>query len=399
MDAAPGLAVLMRVLLVADVSAEQVVGGAERMLDRHVRALAAEHEVTVLSRQPRPDAPLEITVAGGVTEHRLPFSGDRGARGLWELVRGARDWWRRHRHDFDVVVAEQPFAMWALWRAGCRLPRVQVCYAFAYEEYATRHGLDWGWKHQLIGIGMRRIEGELYATAKRLFVLSDYSRRRLAEAFPDVIRPVDVAWAGTEIRPLYDEASRAAARQDLGWDGPVVVSLRNLVPRQGLDMLVQAAAILRHDLPELRWCVIGDGPLREGLAWLARQLSVEDIVEFTGFLPEAEVKRRLEAADAFMLPTRALEGFGLVTVEANERGLPVAATPAGANPEVAGASPDNVVAEAIRPDALADAVRELLGRNEDHMARARRLHAHVRRQFDWARHDALLLQSVTRLRS
>ena len=387
----------MRVLLVADVSAERVLGGAERMLDRHVRALASAHEVTVLSRQPRPDASLTVSVAGGVTEHRLPFSGDRGPRGLWELMRGARAWWRAHRGAFDVVVAEQPFAMWALRRAGCDLPRLQVCYAFAYEEYATRHGLDWGWKHRLVGAGMRRVEGALYASARRLFVLSDYTRRRLAEAFPDVTRPVDVAWAGVEARPLASEAARAEARRELGWEGPVVVSLRNLVPRQGLDMLVQAAAILRHDMPELRWCVMGEGPLREGLEWLARQLKVDDIVEFPGFLPEEEVKRRMDAADAFMLPTRALEGFGLVTVEANERGLPVVATPAGANPEVAGASPDNVVAEAISPDALARATRELLMRREDHAARARRLHAQVRREFDWARHDELLLRAVARV--
>jgi len=382
---------------VADVSAERLLGGAERMLIRHLRALSGVHEVTVLTRQPAPDAPLEVALDGGVREFRLPFSGDRGMRGLWELVRGARRWWRARRRDFDVVVAEEPFVMWALWRAGCRLPRLQVCYAFAHEEYATRHGLDWGWRHRLAGAAMARLEGELYATARRLFVLSDYSRRRLAQRYPEVVRPVDVAHGGVDVRPLASEEEREAARRALGWEGPVVVSLRNLVPRQGLDMLVQAAAMLRHDMPGLRWCVMGDGPLREGLAWLARQLGVGDIVEFAGFLPEEEVKRRLDAADAFMLPTRALEGFGLVTVEANERGLPVVGTPAGANPEVVGATPDNIVASAIGPEALAEATCALLARNEDHMARARRLHAHVRRAFAWDRHDALLLRALERV--
>ncbi len=387
---------MMRVLLVADVSAERVVGGAERMLDRHVRALAARHEVTVLSRQPSPDAPLVVTVGGGVREHRLPFSGDRGARGLWELARGARMWWRKRRDAFDVVVAEQPFVMWALWRAGCRLPRLQICHSLAHEEYATRHGLDWNWRHGLAAAAMARLEGGLFESARRVLVISAYTRRKLAERYPSATAPVDVAWGGVELRPLADAAARAAARRELGWEGPVVVSLRNLVPRQGLDMLVQAAAMLRYDMPELRWCVMGDGPLREGLEWLARQLKVDDIVEFTGFLPEEEVKRRMNAADAFMLPTRSLEGFGLVTVEANERGLPVVATPAGANPEVVGSTPDNVVAEAISPEALAEATRVLLSRREDHLARARRLHAHVRREFDWARHDELLLRAVAR---
>ncbi|MDQ7058467.1 MAG: hypothetical protein Q9N62_08520 [Ghiorsea sp.] len=44
-----------RILMVADVSAETVLGGAERMLHHHLRALVdAGHEVTVLTRQPEP---------------------------------------------------------------------------------------------------------------------------------------------------------------------------------------------------------------------------------------------------------------------------------------------------------------------------------------------------------
>ncbi len=351
----------MKILVVADVSAEKVIGGAERMLVCHLDALRrAGYEVAVLSRQPRPDAAMVIELAGGVPEYRLPYSGDRGLFGLRELLRGARAWWSGHVDAFDVVIAEQPFVMWALRHAGCRLPRLQVCHSLAFEEYATRHGLDWNLQHRFVTAAMRRLETGVYTSAERLLVLSEHMRRRLLACFQLHPERIAVVPAGVEPPSLLPDAEIQRLRRSLGWSGPVVVTLRNLVPRTGVDMLVQAAAILRHDCPDVRWCVMGAGPLLEPLRWLAAQLHVEEIVEFTGYLPEEEVHLRMQAADAFMLPTRSLEGFGLVTIEAGANGLPVVATPVGANAEVVPRLPYNRLAEVISPEALAMACRELL---------------------------------------
>jgi len=387
----------VRVLLVADVSAEKLLGGAERMLMRHVRALAGICDLTVLTRSPEPDAPTTVEVATGVTECRLPFSGNRGMAGMRQLMRGAKGWWQRHESEFDVVVAEQPFVMWALLRAGCRLPRLQVCHSFAFEEYVTRHGLNSGLKHKMAIAIMKKLERHVYVSAKNFLVLSDYMHHHLTECFQLNSVPIKVASGGVDIPVLVSREERDQMRQQLGWQGPVVVTLRNLVPRTGVDMLVQAAAMLLYDMPDLRWCVMGAGVLSEPLKWLAAQLDVADRIEFTGYLSEDEVANRMWAADAFMLPTRSLEGFGLVTVEANAHGLPVVATPVGANPEVAGASPDNILAEVTTPEALAEATRLLFGRHADHIERAGRLHGHINEHFNWRLHDQAFIASVKSL--
>jgi len=397
MDETKRVVIPVKVLLVADVSAEKLLGGAERMLMRHVCALAEVYELTVLTRQPEPDARATVDVAAGVTEYRLPFSGDRGIAGMRQLISGAKDWWRQHQNKFDVVVAEQPFVMWALLRAGCDLPRLQVCHSFAFEEYATRHGLSSGLKHKMAIAIMKKLERHVYGSAKSFLVLSDYMRRHLTECFQLNSAPTEVASGGVDIPVLVSMGERKQMRQRLGWQGPVVVTLRNLVPRTGVDMLVQAAAMLRYTIPDLRWCVMGAGTLLEPLKWLAEQLDVADRIEFTGYLPEDEVALRMRAADAFMLPTRSLEGFGLVTVEANANGLPVVATPVGANPEVAGSIPDNILADAITPEALAEAVRLLFERHADHIERAGRLHAHINEHFNWQLHDQALIRAVKSL--
>jgi len=388
----------MRVLVVADVSAEKVIGGAERMLVNHVRALLADgHDMTLLTRQLPGSATLQCEIRPGVVEHRLPYSGSRGMAGLRQLQAGAKAWWREHAADFDVVIAEQPFTMWALLRAGCRLPRLQVVHSFAFEEYATRHGLDWSARHWLVSQAMFRLEKNLYHTAQHVLVLSDYMRRRLGECFGLTDTAVSTAVGGVDVADDVDEVMRRRVRETLGWDGPVVVTLRNLVPRTGVDLMVQAAAILRHEMPELHWCVMGEGLMLEPLRELAEVLGVSDCVEFTGYVPEAEVSRRMEAADVFMLPTRSLEGFGLVTVEANANGLPVVATPVGANPEVVTASPYNRLAESVSPQALADAVKDVLSKPVEHGVRAAELRAHCQRHFAWQCHDERFLLHVRAL--
>src|SRR5207249_11624167 len=55
---------------------------------------------------------------------------------------------------------------------------------------------------------------------------------------------------------------------------------------------------------------------------------------FLGFIPDETLPSYYHAADVFVLPTRELEGFGLVTVEALACGTPVLGTPVGATPEV-----------------------------------------------------------------
>lgn len=395
MDAAAGLAVHVRVLLVADVSAEAVHGGAERMLVNHIRAIReAGHTLTLLTRQPHADAALQHDLGEGVIEHRLPFDGNRGMGGLRQLVRGARAWWSRHQDQFDVVVAEQPFTMWALQRAGCRLPRLQVCHSFAHEEYATRYGLEWNLHHQLTAAAMRHLEGGIYRSARSLLVLSGHMQQRLEEVFSIGPERVKVAHGGVRMPPEMSAEARRHAREALGWSGPVVVTLRNLVPRTGVDMLVQAAAMLRHDFPDLRWCVMGAGPLLQPLRELTAWLGIADRIEFPGYLEEDEVIRRMQAADLFMLPTRSLEGFGLVTPEANACGLPVVATPVGANPEVVGTTPYNRLASTISPEALAEAAADLLHKEVKHAERQETLRRHVAGHFDWSFHDGALIRQL-----
>ncbi|MDQ6989020.1 MAG: glycosyltransferase family 4 protein [Mariprofundaceae bacterium] len=386
--------VSLRVLVVADVSAEAVHGGAERMLFHHLRALRdVGMAVTVLTRQPDVEAGLLLALDCGVMEHRLPFSGDKGYAGLRQLKNEAKKWWRAHQYDFDVVVAEQPFVMWALLQAGCALPRLQVVHSFAFEEFETRYGLHISLKHQLVIAAMRRLEQKVYGSANKLLVLSQFMQDRLFNFFSVTMDKSAVVAGAAEPLTGLSLNQREQYRQALAWHTPTIVTLRNLVPRTGVDLLIQVAAIIHNQGLEMRFVIMGDGALKTSMQLMAKALGVADCVEFTGFLPEEEVKKRLLAADIFMVPTRGLEGFGLVTLEANACGTPVLATPIAANKELVPNIVFNQLAACASPLALAEKVISM-GQTQLSTADRQAIVEDAAKQYTWDKHDAGFLQMI-----
>lgn len=129
---------------------------------------------------------------------------------------------------------------------------------------------------------------------------------------------------------------RAAAKAALGWpaDRPVLLCLRRLVARMGLDRLIDAAARLKAEGRAFFLVIAGEGPLASDLQARARRQGVADWIRFAGRVADEGVPLMFGAADAFVLPSAALECFGLIVIEALACGRPVLATPVGAIPEI-----------------------------------------------------------------
>ncbi|MDQ6968615.1 MAG: glycosyltransferase, partial [Mariprofundaceae bacterium] len=245
---------------------------------------------------------------------------------------------------------------------------------------------------------MRKLEASVYKSAQSHLVLSDFMQQRLQNFFNIPAKQTAIAAGGIDGFGLPWE-EREKMRQSI-WgsdaDLPTIVTLRNLVPRTGVDLLVQAAAIVHVDRPDVRWDVMGSGALLEPLKRLRDTLNMHNIIAFSGFLPEKKVQQRLWSADLFMLPTRSLEGFGLVTLEANVLGLPVIATPVGANPDVVSWHPFNRIAEHATPEALAKSVLHYLDTLPSFQER-QKLASETEEHFAWQKHDHALTKAVQAL--
>ncbi len=127
----------------------------------------------------------------------------------------------------------------------------------------------------------------------------------------------------------------AAFRAALGIapDAPLVVAVARLSRQKGLDLLVEAARILRERIPAARVVLVGRGEEERALRDLARSRGLDGTVVFAGFL--ADAAPAFAAADVVAMPSR-WEGFGLVALEAMASGRPVVAADVGGLPEVLG---------------------------------------------------------------
>jgi glycosyltransferase involved in cell wall biosynthesis len=198
------------------------------------------------------------------------------------------------------------------------------------------------WAHQgrvgqfkrCFGLGaLQRIERQALAACARIHTLSEYSRRKVQD-FHGLGARVSVVphWRRPDLERGY---SKAEARQRLGWppDATILFTVRRLGPRYGLDVAIEAVAPLARQ----RRCLLFiacDGPLRTSLEALADSLGIGERVRFTGRLDDSVLALAYQAADLFLLPTRALECFGLIVLEALAFGCPVLSTDAGALPEL-----------------------------------------------------------------
>jgi phosphatidylinositol alpha-1,6-mannosyltransferase len=155
------------------------------------------------------------------------------------------------------------------------------------------------------------------------------------------------------------------ARADLGLPagGPLVVSVSRLVPRKGMDVLVDASVTLAERYPDLTVAIAGRGRDAERLAGRVAETGAP--VRLLGGVSDADLPRLVGAADVFAMLCRnrwlglEQEGFGIVFVEAAAAGV---AQVAGASGGAGEAVEDGVTGVVVRrPTEPGDVARAIAG--------------------------------------
>jgi len=332
----------VRVLAVSDVSALALEGGAERVLWEASSRLAARgHDVRILSRAPA-DVPPRRLRRGRIDV--VEFASSR--RSLLGFLRGAVQEARRAAApllaETDVLHLHQPLSGYGVLTSarGRRLPSLYTFHSPAPLEYRSRRRMT---AHHLGGaaglagtLTLWAIERACLRRATRIHVLSDFSAALLWKLYRIPAERLVKIPGGADLARFRPAGDRRHVRVELGLplDRPLLFTVRNLEARMGLDTLLAAMAIIARRMPEAHLLIGGAGSLRPALEARVDALGLDKHVTFLGFVPDAELPRYYQAADLFVLPTRALEGFGLVTVEALACGTPVLGTRVGATPEL-----------------------------------------------------------------
>jgi glycosyltransferase involved in cell wall biosynthesis len=382
----------MRVVLAATSTLPDRMGGSERVIWELARGLVARGHAPLIVA-PRPAGQPLQSVHDGITVRRYDDPWHSFATLYAPSVLLARAALRRALRDWraDVVHAHHGISgLGAAW-AGAR-PRCYTFYGPWHMEFlaevTTRPEMPaWRrWTRPLWAPAKaalaRRIEGAAVRASARPVVLSHYSARQLEAVHGVAVTRPAIVPAGVDLARFRPAAARTATRQALGLPagGPLVFTVRRLVPRMGLEALLEALVAL----PGARTVIGGTGWLGPRLHARARALDLEDRVTFAGFIPDDALPVYYQAADLVVLPSVALEGFGLIVLEALACGTPVVATPGtGAVDVLDGLEPAWIAADAGAAS-LAGTIGAALDRVVDDRAVAARCRAHAER-YPWSR--------------
>ena len=138
---------------------------------------------------------------------------------------------------------------------------------------------------------------------------------------------------------------------------PLVGVVAQLKPEKGLSTFLEAAARVSPLLPDVRFLVVGDGPLRGDLEALAQHVGVDRRVRFLGFRSDA--RALVELLDVLVVPSLS-EGAPLVVLEAMAAGIPVVASAVGGIPEQIRHEKEGLLVPPGDSTALGDALDGLL---------------------------------------
>lgn len=277
---------------------------------------------------------------------------------------------RYHLAAFSYVVCGV-FASWRLGRRG-RYDVVHVHWAVPHALFGrtaavasraalvtTFYGAELRWARSRIP-GMRALLKMAARRSVRVVAISNHTAAEVQELTgirPEVI-PYGIGLSPAEWSSRASGSIEGKAGQDF-----TVLFVGRLVERKGVDVLLRAAARLRERY-RLRVVVVGEGPERNHLEDLARQLGLEQLVEFRGRVTDEELARCYGSASVFVLPAVVdrrgeTEGLGVVLLEAMSYGVPVVATRVGGIPDIVEDGANGLLVEAGDAEALAGALAKV----------------------------------------
>jgi len=205
-------------------------------------------------------------------------------------------------------------------------------------------------------------------------------------------RKVEVLYNGVDLDKFKPaKMSKGDARKSLGIpeDYFVILTVRRLVYKNGIDSLLESARIAVEKNSQLLFLVIGNGPDFEKVNAKIREFRLEKNFRLLGFVPDSYLLHYYNASDVFVLPSKSGEGMPLVLLEAMACGLPVVATNVGGVPEII----DEKCGKIVPPNdavSLAEALVELSNKNlSPHHERIRKI---VEKRHDWNRNVKRLIE-------
>lgn len=236
---------------------------------------------------------------------------------------------------------------------------------------------------------MRLMQRMVVRKSLKTIVLSEYSKGTLLRDLSPDISPSRIILipGGVDTERFKPPVDKLKIKKELGLcpDKFTLFTVRRLVPRMGLEELIHAMKILVEHFGDIHLIIGGRGILESQLKRLTRSLRLRKYVTFTGYIDEKKLPLYYQAADVFVLPTKDLEGFGLVTIEALACGTLVLATPVGANPEILKELDKNLLFTGVDAQSMAKRILEFMSSHKANNGLSEKYRKFAIQNYSWDR--------------
>ena len=141
---------------------------------------------------------------------------------------------------------------------------------------------------------------------------------------------------------------------------PIILVVGRIEHEKGFDVALRSFGLLLQELPTIRLVVIGSGSHLQSLKILGKQLGILSSIDFLGDLRNEEVIQKMDQSDIVLVPSRAIEGFGIVAIEAALREVVVIASDIGGLSYTVEDKKSGFLVPAEDPIAIATKAKEIL---------------------------------------
>lgn len=333
----------MKILFVTDYPPEEIIGGSVRVLYEQCMRLAnRNHDIHILTRREnfrngfniQKNITIHKYVTNSINHYSLFFSTFKNSRILFEDL--------TEKFKYDLINFHQPFSAVGVLRSpkSFSLKKIYTCHSLSFQEYRSRsRNSNLCLKYPLYALNeymRKKIENYVLEKSSKIIVLSEYTKNKLLLAHKIPAEKCVIAAGGVDLEKFCPSNNKIDLRIKLNIpkDKIILFTVRNLVNRMGLANLIIAIKYVVEESPDIHLILGGEGPLKKPLLSLTEKLGLKDYISFAGFIKEEQLPKYYQASDIFVLPTKELEGFGLVTLEALASGLPVLGTSIGGTKEI-----------------------------------------------------------------
>jgi glycosyltransferase involved in cell wall biosynthesis len=243
-------------------------------------------------------------------------------------------------------------------------PFIHTIHGVLADEYvqAKANG-DFSPRNWLANQFMRNLaqkESETAQKADYIVTISNYSIEKILKNYPVEKKKIRLVPNGVDTEKFKPQTANSELKRSLGiGDKPCALFVGNLVPRKGLQFLVQAAQTVTKQIGNATFLIVGEGPQKNQIKGQLEKANLSKNFLFLGNIKDSELPAIYNCADVFVLPS-IQEGQGIVLLEAQACGKPIVAFDVGGINEAVQNGKTGFLAKHGNTDELTDALLKFL---------------------------------------